>query len=815
MAAISVRFRYWTGIRRDIFDNAFLVGSWDDAGRKSQAWTARPMRKLQGEDGCPMFEATVALDAAGVGDTFAWGVRLDAPAGRGYWGIPTETHRLSDQSRFREFALGRRSQTETYHLTGCRHLGAQKRIRGRSGVGIRFACRAPNARSVEVVFADFAPGVPGRQSGYIDDQGGGIDAAFVPGGSLPLSKDETSGIWYSEVQPDFSRFQRKLYMFRIVREDGGTVYRTDLHSRHQIGHGSLDPRGQPWNGDFHDLDGSKSCSVIVDPDLVASRFTASFGEEELLPDVDFWNDEFSSGRQLAWRLTDLVIYELHVGSLAHDQPRAGRFDDAMALLDHLVELGVNAIELLPVLEFGGNAQWGYATSHFFSLESSAGGRDQLKHFVRECHRRGLAVIMDVVYNHFAHDAERAEWQYDSPFHEHNIYYWYEGAAGDYPDPLGGYVDNESTAFCPRYWDEHVRQMFIASAVTLIEEFHVDGFRVDQTTSIHSYAKLHADGRPLDNAKMFGARFLRELARTLRLIRPNVILIAEDHSTWEEVIRPVDEGGIGFDARWYSDFYHHLMGDRHRDSGWARLIWVAGGGGNEPLALDWFAGALEGTQYSHVVYHESHDEAGNTGSERSMVTAVREARMTPAIRPWAEARCRFAAGMSLLSAGTPMFVMGEEIATDIPLVHDITQVLNGMTVFRPRPDLVGERHGDGAHMFRFYQDLIALRLSCPALRARHLRVVHTHQGNRVIAFVRHEYGDRFLVAGSLNNAPFSAGYRLQHTSLADGEWQEVFNSDAAVYGGDNVGNGGGTRLVEGGQIDIVIPANGFVVFRRTA
>ena len=90
MAPISVRFRYCTGIKRDIFDNAFLVGSWDDSGRRSESWTTRPMRKVQGEDGCPVFEATVALDAAGAGDTFGWGVRLDTPLGRGYWGIPTE-----------------------------------------------------------------------------------------------------------------------------------------------------------------------------------------------------------------------------------------------------------------------------------------------------------------------------------------------------------------------------------------------------------------------------------------------------------------------------------------------------------------------------------------------------------------------------------------------------------------------------------------------------------------------------------------------------------------------------------------------------
>jgi 1,4-alpha-glucan branching enzyme len=813
MAGIPVLFRYYTGIKRDIFDNGFLVGSWDDDARPSTAWSSRPMTKIRGEDGCPVFEALVVFDSSNAGHTFQWGVRLDAPPGRGSWGIQTELNRLSDGSRIREFGLGTIPQTEVYYLAHARRLGAQKHTAPEGAVGVRFACWAPNARNVEVVFADFVPGVFGRESGYIDDAGGGIDTSFVPGGRLRMTKDLADGTWYSEVQPDFSRFQRKLYMFRIEREDGNTVYRTDLYSRHQIGHGSFDPRGQRWNGDFHDVDGVKSCSVVVDPDLVATRFTALFGQEELVSEDEFWRDEFASGRQVTWRLTDLVIYELHVGSLAWNEPRAGNFADAIELLDDLVDLGVNAIELLPVLEFGGTAQWGYATSHFFSLESSAGGRDQLKHFVREAHRRGIAVLMDVVYNHFAHDAERAEWQYDSTDPEHNIYYWYEGSSATYPDPAGGYVDNESTGYCPRYRDEHVRNMFVSSAIALMEEFHVDGFRVDQTTSIHAYAKLHADGTPLDAAKMFGARFLREWARTLRMIRPNIILVAEDHSSWDEIVRPVDDGGIGFDARWYSDFYHHLMGDRHRDAGWARLIWVAGGGGTEPLALDWFAGALEATQYSHVVYHESHDEAGNTGSERSMVTAVRGAEVTDDRRPWAEARCRVAAGLSLLSGGTPMFVMGEEIATDIPLVHDLTTTVNGQVQFRPRPDLVGERNGKGRHMFRFYQDVIALRRACAALRARHIRVIHTHEANRVIAFVRHEYGDRYLVAASLNNEPFLSGYRLQHASLADGVWQEIFNSDALVYGGNNVGNGGGTRVVAGGQIDIVIPANGFVVFRK--
>ncbi len=108
----------------------------------------------------------------------------------------------------------------------------------------------------------------------------------------------------------------------------------------------------------------------------------------------------------------------------------------MAFVDELAELGVNAVELLPVLEFDGDLQWGYGTSLFFCLQTSAGGANQLKHFVRACHLRGIAVILDVVDNHFASsDIERSEWRYDSDPNiapQDNTWYWYEGQPTDYP-----------------------------------------------------------------------------------------------------------------------------------------------------------------------------------------------------------------------------------------------------------------------------------------------------------------------------------------------------------------------------------------------
>jgi 1,4-alpha-glucan branching enzyme len=269
------------------------------------------------------------------------------------------------------------------------------------------------------------------------------------------------------------------------------------------------------------LDGSVSCSVVKDPDEVCRLF-----EEDVYPEQhwqtaeDFWATGASPATSIPNRVEDLVIYELHIGALgfgkAENEP--GTLGDAIGFLDHLQELGVNAVELLPLAEFGGGGQnWGYATSHYFAIEYAGGGRDKYKHFIRECHRRGMAVILDVVFNHYSHNAERAEWMYDSNQHQSNIYYWYEGHPDDYADfnghvaperrGQGGYVDNLSTGWAPRYWEPMVRRMFVSSLITLVSEFKIDGFRFDQTTSIHAYNVLHANGAPVSGANAFGQKLL--------------------------------------------------------------------------------------------------------------------------------------------------------------------------------------------------------------------------------------------------------------------------------------------------------------------
>jgi 1,4-alpha-glucan branching enzyme len=822
---ISVSFVYCTGIAREIFRNVRLLGSWDGAGRFADSWSAAPMTLQELEDGAPSYVAEVTFDPLEVGRQFRWGVRLDGPAGPDLWGIPTEIGDSNSTDRYRSFILTAAGNQQRYYLTHCRRLGAQKRHLNGAGTAptIEFSVWAPNAKAVEIVAGVFGKSLGVNNSGYIADDGTGIDRAFGGSGEFPMS-GEGDGVWRSNLASalaDFKLWDHRTYMFKVTKDDGSVAYRTDLYSRCQIGKGRIDPNGARYDGAYSDLDGTKSCSVVIDPETITADFVeAVFPETRFIRQDEFWRNEFDPARPVPQHIEDIVIYELHVGSLGYQDPnRDGSFGDVMSFLDYLVDLGVNAVELLPVLQFEGGEQWGYGTSHPFALEFSAGGRDQLKHVIRACHQRGIAVILDVVYNHYHVDSERAEWAYDSNAPEKNIYYWYEGHSTDYgayeqaaardpqhvPPGHGGYLDNDSTGYDPRFYEEMIRKWLISSAVALLEDFHVDGFRVDLPQAIYAFNQRHADGVPVDSANAFGAKFLREWTRTMKMIKPNCFLIAEDHSDQALVTDSPDLGGLGFDATWYSTFYHHLIGDGNYPS-YAQLLRIAGSSDNAPLMMDYFADALDWTGHHKVVYHKDHDDAGNAfGTARNMVVAVNGAPLVGATRMYAEARCRTVCGLTMLSAGTPMFLMFEEIGSSEPMPF------KGFRHYRD--DYDAARRGNGAASFKFYGDLIRLRLGRKALRSHEIEAIHMHDANRVIAFLRTDGLDRFLVVASLNNQAFTPNYWIATDRLGAANWQEVFNSDASIYGGRNIGNGGAVIASTPAGVRLAIPSTAFVVLQQ--
>ena len=375
----DVEFVYVTGIRSDIFRNVRLAGSWNQDGFPIATWTTRPMVAFRYDDGCPAFRCVLSFPAGATGSEFTWGVMLDAPGRPDSWGI---TQEIEESGRHElSFTLGPGSGRQVYHLTHCRRLGANKYETADANPAIRFAVWAPNAQLVEVVQGNLA-------SGYIADDGSG-----TVGAPHPMFRDG-EGIWRTDPAKspetaDFSRWDHVPYMFRVTKDDGSVAFRTDLHARCQLGRGATDPAqpvGQPFSGNRQDLDGTISCSVVIDPERVTELFDEGvFPETRWLSDEDFWAHEHDPLRPVPTRVEDLIIYELHIGGLgagridAAGQPVPGNLRDAIDLLDHLTDLGINAIELMPLAEHEGWASWGYGTSHYFAVEFSGGGRDQFKH----------------------------------------------------------------------------------------------------------------------------------------------------------------------------------------------------------------------------------------------------------------------------------------------------------------------------------------------------------------------------------------------------------------------------------------------------
>ena len=792
----EVLFTYHTGAQREHFTNVRLKGGWTADGRSGEEWQILPMEPFRDGSGCMAYRAKVSFDAAEAGKTFSWGILMDAPGRADLWGIATESGAPDAPIPvlYRTFTLAPSGSEERYCLTPCRYLGANPYYtEGRNKPGIRFSVWAPHAQKVEAVLA--AP----DSNGYIWSDGKGAGQAF------PMTRDN-AGIW--STNPDdpglmeYEPLRHARYMFRITREDGSVAYRTDIFSRSQAGKGDINPEEKEWTGQTADLESTKSCSVVKDPDTINAG--DKDGAPQWLSEDDFWSHEFSPLRPVPGRLDDLIIYEMHVAGLWSGNDGPGTLAEALGMLDYLVELGINAIELLPMSEFEDRAGWGYGTSHFHAVKYDPEGMDLFKQFVRACHQRGIAVIVDVVYNHYSPDSERVHWMYDTTRHDHNMYYFYQGKQEEYPEfPEGGYSDNYSTGYLPNVAEEMVRSMMIGSAVALLLDYHVDGFRMDLTQALHSFNVLHKDGSPLPAANENGIRFMREWARTLRLFKPGLLLLAEDHSGWSMIDKRQFLGGIGFDAIWWVEWYHQLIGDATEDASKARLLKNAGYGTQKPLRMNIIAGMLIGTP-GRVVYHKSHDEAGNSQNSARNIDVAVNGMLFDNTRPWGEARCRVVAGITILSAGTPMFFMGEEVCAQKPYRHD--------DFLENREDFKAMHADTGARMFRFYRDLIRLRRENPALRSSNITILKVHNSQRILAWHRWIGDEEFVIVASLSNTPFENGYAFSHRNLKGKTWIQLLCSDAPEYGGSSVCDLNEINS-ENGTITLRIPASGLVVLAR--
>ena len=456
-----------------------------------------------------------------------------------------------------------------------------------------------------------------------------------------------------------------------------------------------------------------------------------------------------------WRTTtftpparrEAVIYELHVGSFAPQAgARNGTFADVVPHLDALADLGVNVLELLPVNEFG-SAAWGYNPKLWFAANAAYGTADDLRRLVDEAHARGIAVLLDVVYNHY--DGGRAAplrcFDGDCP----------DGGAGVYffTDPR-----YRSTPWGPRpdFARAEVADCLLDGVATWLSEYRVDGFRWDSVSNIRA-----VDGM----GEVPGGRELLVRANALaRRLRPGALLIAEDLKGWSGITQS-PAAGLGFDAQW--DGFVYTIGDV--------LAGASDDARNLGAVREALLGRFNNDPFQRVIATENHDTVGNGGARLPQ-------RIDGADPGSFAARKRSMLGAALLltAPGVPMLFMGQE------------HLERGTFASAPTP-LDWSREAGFARVRAFYRALVRARRNLdgttPGLLGANVSVIHFHDANKVIAVRRWDRGDDdVVVIFNLRNRAYA---RYDVGLPAGGTWNVRLDSNDPRWSEDFRGSAAGT------------------------
>ncbi len=484
------------------------------------------------------------------------------------------------------------------------------------------------------------------------------------------------------------------------------------------------------------INGEQTLSRI---DPYAREVTNSIGNGIIHdPEYDWGNDQPVLP---AWN--EMVIYELHIGTFHDPDPESdqpGTFRDAMAKFGHLKKLGVNTIQIMPVAEFAGDRSWGYNPAHPFAVETAYGGPEGLKNFVKTAHASGFAVILDVVYNHFG-PSDLDMWRFDG---------WSENDGGG----IYFYQDWRSEtpwgATRPDYGRKEVRQYIRDNAIMWLEDYHIDGLRMDMTLYIRS---VRADAEPnLPD----GWTLLQWVNSEINEKFPGRITIAEDLQNSESVTKHTLEGGAGFGSQWDARFVHPIReavitpDDQHRS-----MVAVC----------DAIQARYNINSFERVIYSESHDEVAN-GSAR----VPYEIDAANATGSYAQKRSTLASAIVFTAPGIPMIFQGQEF-------------LEGEW-FRDTVPVHWDQQAEFRGVVRLYRDLINLRLNrsgqTRGLTGQHVKVYHVNDDMNVVAYHRWEQGgvnDDVVVVASFSHEARD-NYRIGFPSV--GPWKLLFNSDSTIY-----------------------------------
>jgi 1,4-alpha-glucan branching enzyme len=513
----------------------------------------------------------------------------------------------------------------------------------------------------------------------------------------PLTADST-GYWYGDIAEAELGHRYKF----VLRAGGVTLWRNDPYAR-LVTHSAGD-------------------SIVTD-----SMF-------------DWGNVGY---RTPAWN--EMVIYEIHVGTF-NDAPggRPGSFASVASRLDYLRDLGVNCIELMPSAEFATDFSWGYNPAHIFAVESAFGGPEALKDLIRAAHERGIAVILDVVYNHLG-PSDLDLWQFDG---------WSENDRG------GIYFYNDwrcQTSWGhtrPDYGRPEVCQFLADNARYWLEDFRVDGLRWDATAFIRN---VYGNDDP-DHDIPDGWRLMQRINDETDQRQPWKLQIAEDLRNNSWITTATAAGGAGFDTQWDASFVHPVR--------WV-LTQAADGGRSMAAVRSAILGGDVGT-VRRVIYTESHDEV-TSGHAR----LPEEIAPGDAANVYAKKRSTLGATLVMTAPGIPMIFQGQEILED-QWFHDDDPI-----------DWTKEDTYAGIQSL--YRDLIHLRRNwhdtTRGLQGHRVNVYHVNDDNNVVAFHRWDRGgpgDDVVVVVNVANQRHDS-YRIGLPR--PGTWKVRFNSDWTGYSSD--------------------------------
>ena len=476
-------------------------------------------------------------------------------------------------------------------------------------------------------------------------------------------------------------------------------------------------------------------------DARARKLTNSIGNSVVYnPNGYAWQS--NNFQMPAW--TSIVAYEMHIGTFHVPTGAAlpGTFATATAKLDHLQALGVNVLALMPTNEFAGDISWGYNPAHPFSVESSYGGPDALKAFVDAAHQRGIAVMGDVVFNHFG-PQDMDLWQYDGWSTSSNTggIFFYEDA-------------NASTPWGarPNYGRGEVRTYIKENTMMWLDEFRLDGLRFDGTKfmRLRDYA-----GPEIPD----GWSMLQWCNESADAQFPGKLMVAEDLGDNAWITKTTGAGGAGFDSQWDGSFAFPVRSALEAASDSSRDMFAVRDAINKNF---------NGSMQQRVIYTENHDEVANGRSR------VPETIWPGNAGSWfSRKRSTLGAALVMTAPGIPMIFQGQEFLEDGYFAAEDRLDWNKATTYGKVTDL--------------YRTLIRLRRNLDGtsrgLSGAFTNVFHVNNNAKVLGFHRWQNGgagDDVVVLTNFSNVSYP-NYRVGLPR--GGLWRVRFNSDSTAYSAD--------------------------------